>query len=139
MEQQHNENIKPFLKVDKDLDQERWINHIENFSLNDLTSMSVNLGSFFASLTKQVLDTNKMSEGYDDQAYLYLYDYADGLKVDGVQNFLNILFALAEAENKPVKEVAKEVVNKIAELYTSRIEAVKEEQATTQEVELKNE
>lgn len=139
MEQQHNENIKLFLKVDKDLDQERWINHIENFSLNDLASMSVNLGSFFASLTKQVLDTNKMSEGYDDQAYLYLYDYADGLKVDGAQNFLNILFALAEAENKSVKEVAEEVVNKIAELYASRIEAVKEEQATTQEVELKDE
>lgn len=137
MEQQHNENIKPFLKVDKDLDQERWINHIENFSLNDLTSMSVNLGSFFASLTKQVLDTNKMSEGYDDQAYLYLYDYADGLKIDGVQNFLNILFALAEAENKPVKEVAEEVVNKMAELYASRIEAAKEEQTRAQEVELK--
>lgn len=139
MEQQHNENIKPFLKVDKDLDQERWINHIENFSLNDLASMSVNLGSFFASLTKQVLDTNKMSEGYDDQAYLYLYDYADGLKIDGAQNFLNILFALAEAENKPVKEVAEEVVNKMAELYASRIEAEKEEQTTTQEVELKDE
>ena len=137
MEQQHNENIKPFLKVDKDLDQERWINHIENFSLNDLASMSVNLGSFFASLTKQVLDTNKMSEGYDDQAYLYLYDYADGLKIDGAQNFLNILFALAEAENKPVKEVAEEVVNKMAELYASRIEAAKEKQTTTQEVELK--
>ena len=137
MKQQHNENIKPFLKVDKDLDQERWINHIENFSLNDLASMSVNLGSFFASLTKQVLDTNKMSEGYDDQAYLYLYDYADGLKIDGAQNFLNILFALAEAENKPVKEVAEEVVNKMAELYPSRIEAAKEKQTTTQEVELK--
>ena len=137
MEQQHNENIKPFLRVDKDLDQERWINHIENFSLNDLTSMSVNLGSFFASLTKQVLDTNKMSEGYDDQAYLYLYDYADGLKIDGAQNFLNILFALAEAENKPVKEVAEEVINKMAELYASRIEAAKEEQTTIQEVELK--
>ena len=137
MEQQHNENIKPFFKVDKDLDQERWINHIENFSLNDLASMSVNLGSFFASLTKQVLDTNKMSEGYDDQAYLYLYDYADGLKIDGVQNLLNILFALAEAENKPVKEVTEEVVNKIAELYASRIEAAKEEQTTIQEVELK--
>ena len=137
MEQQHNENIKPFLRVDKDLDQERWINHIENFSLNDLTSMSVNLGSFFASLTKQVLDTNKMSEGYDDQAYLYLYDYADGLKIDGVKNFLNILFALAEAENKPVKEVAEEVINKMAELYASRIEAAKEEQTTIQEVELK--
>ena len=137
MEQQHNENIKPFLKVDKDLDQERWINHIENCSLNDLASMSVNLGSFFASLTKQVLDTNKMSEGYDDQAYLYLYDYADGLKIDGVQNFLNIIFALAEAENKSVKEVAEEVVNKMAGLYASRIEAAKEEQTTTQEVELK--
>ena len=137
MEQQHNENIKPFLKVDKDLDQERWINHIENFSLNDLASMSVNLGSFFASLTKQVLDTNKMSEGYDDQAYLYLYDYADGLKIDGVQNFLNIIFALAEAENKSVKEVAEEVVNKMAGLYAFRIEAAKEEQTTTQEVELK--
>lgn len=135
MEQQHNE--KPFLKVNKDLSQERWINHIENFSLNDLASMSVNLGSFFASLTKQVLDTNKMSEGYDDQAYLYLYDYADGLKIDGAQNFLNILFALAEAENKPVKEVAEEVVNKMAELYASRIEAAKEEQTTTQEAELK--
>ena len=137
MEQQHNKNTKPFLKVDKDLDQERWINHIENFSLNDLASMSVNLGSFFASLTKQVLDTNEMSEGYDDQAYLYLYDYADGLKIDGAQNFLNILFALAEAENKPVKEVAEEVVNKLAELYASRIEAAKEEQTTIQEVELK--
>lgn len=126
----HDDELQDFFKVTKNLTMNRWENHIEDYKLEDLTSISLNIGGFFKDLLQNVLEINKLEQYYDDQLLNLLHEYAIGLKLDSQAKLMEQIYNLSERTKTPVNDITESLLKIMDKVIAEADEEFKQKKAS---------
>lgn len=124
---------KAFLEIKK-RDDGRWNNSIQDFTINDIISLSGDLGAFFRQMIDKALDENNL-ENYKEAEYLLaIHDFMAGIGMQKFSDVIEKVYVLKNQYGEDVNESAKRLNRSMSQ----RINKLKKEQEQTQEEKLDN-
>lgn len=119
---------KAFLEIKK-RDDGRWNNSIQDFTINDIISLSGDLGAFFRQMIDKALDENNL-ENYKEAEYLLaIHDFMAGIGMQKFSDVIEKVYVLKNQYGEDVNESAKRLNRSMSQ----RINKLKKEQEQTQE------
>lgn len=118
---------KAFLEIKK-RDDGRWNNSIQDFTINDIISLSGDLGAFFRQMIDKALDENNL-ENYKEAEYLLaIHDFMAGIGMQKFSDVIEKVYVLKNQYGEDVNESAKRLNRSMSQ----RINKLKKEQEQTQ-------